>query len=90
MTENNLTPLIGMTLEDLQGVAARCGMPRFAAAQMARWLYTARVDDIDLMTDLSKAARARLKELGYTIGREAPLTEVVSADGTAKYLWGGS
>lgn len=90
MTENNLTPLIGMTLEDLQGVAARCGMPRFAAAQMARWLYTARVDDIDLMTDLSKAARARLKELGYTIGREAPLTEVVSADGTAKYLFRGA
>lgn len=83
------TPLIGMTLTELQGVAARCGMPRFAAGQMARWLYTARAESIDQMTDLSKQARARLQELGYTVGRQAPVAEARSKDGTAKYLFPG-
>lgn len=87
MTE---TPLIGMTLEQLRDVAARCGMPRFAAGQMARWLYTARVSSVDQMTDLSKAARARLTELGYTVGLQPPVAQALSKDGTAKYLFHGA
>ncbi len=31
--------LLGLTLEGLQTVAADCGMPKFAAKQMANWLY---------------------------------------------------
>ncbi|MDE6439218.1 MAG: 23S rRNA (adenine(2503)-C(2))-methyltransferase RlmN [Muribaculaceae bacterium] len=84
------TPLIGMTLAGLQDVAARCGMPRFAAGQMARWLYTARATSVDQMTDLSKNARARLRELGYTIGLQPPVAQAVSADGTAKFLFPGA
>ena len=33
------TPLIGMTLEQLRGVAAEIGLRPFAAGQMARWLW---------------------------------------------------
>ena len=38
---------IGLTLDGLRRVAEVCGMPRFAAGQMARWLYEKRVGGID-------------------------------------------
>ena len=83
---DSLTPLIGMNIAELRAVAAEVGLKPFAAKQMAAWLYARRVTSIDEMTDLSKAARARLAEI-YCIGREAPLTEARSSDGTAKYLF---
>lgn len=82
------TPLIGLTLDQLREVAAECGMPAFAAKQMAQWLYEKRVTTIDAMTNLSKNARARLAER-YTIGREAPKAEARSTDSTVKYLFEG-
>lgn len=85
----NQKPLIGLTLDGLRAVAAECGMPAFAAKQMAKWLYEKRVTDIDSMTDLSKIARQKLVEHGYTVGRTAPLAEARSVDGTAKYLFPG-
>ena len=83
-------PLIGLTLEGLRQVAAQCGMPKFAAGQMARWLYEKRVTAIEEMTDLSKGASQRLAQEGYIIGREAPLGEARSSDGTVKYLFRGA
>ena len=79
-------PLLGMTLDMLREVAESLGLPRFTAAQMARWLYVQRVTDIDAMTNLSLKARERLKE-GYCVGREAPLSAMRSTDGTVKYLF---
>lgn len=78
--------LIGMNLDQLAEVARHCSLPRFAAKQIARWLYTARVDDFEAMTDISKAGRARLAE-HYTIGRHAPIARTESTDGTVKYLF---
>ncbi len=84
-----LSPLIGMNLAELESVAAGCGMPRYAARQMADWLYQKRVAKIDDMTNLSKRARATLAEV-YCTGREEPLKRVSSADGTVKYLFRGA
>ena len=81
-------PLIGMTLEGLREVCLKVGAKPFAAKQMARWLYVARVTDIDAMTDLSKEVRARLSE-HYKIGREEPFESMSSIDGTIKYLFRG-
>lgn len=81
-------PLIGLTLQGLREVAARCGMPAFAAKQMARRLYVNRTDSIADMTELSKAAREKL-EAHYCVGLHAPLAGSVSADGTVKYLFPG-
>lgn len=83
-----MTPLIGMTLAELQGVVAALGMPRFAAGQICRWLYGKRVDTIDAMTDLSVKNRALLAE-NYCVGCHAPIARAVSADGTVKYLFEG-
>ena len=81
-------PLIGMTLAQLRDVAAECGLPSFAARQMAAWLYTRRVDSIDAMTDVSKAGRARLSQ-NYTVGLQPPIMSAQSTDGTVKYLFTG-
>lgn len=78
--------LFGKTLEELKVVAAENGLPGFTAKQMAQWLYTKRVSDIDEMTNLSKDARGRLKEK-YIIGRVTPSKVQASVDGTKKYLY---
>ena len=81
--------LLGLNLEELGAVAASVGLRPFAAKQMAAWLYRRRVLSIDEMTDLPKNARAALAEAGWTVGREAPIAEARSTDGTAKYLFKG-
>ncbi len=85
---NDKKPLIGLNTEQLRQIAEICGMPRFAATQMAQWLYQKRATSIDQMTNLSKAARQRLAS-EYTIGREQPKMRTESVDGTAKYLFTG-
>ena len=84
--ENDKKPLLGLTLEELQVIAADNGMPRFTAKQMAQWLYEKRITDIDEMTNLSKVNRDKLKA-NYCVGRKAPVSEMRSVDGTVKYLF---
>ena len=86
MCSKTLEPLYGKTLSELQNICAEAAMPRFAAKQIAGWLYRRGVTDIDQMSDLSKANRAKLAER-YTIGLSAPIKESVSTDGTKKYLY---
>lgn len=78
--------LAGKTLEELQAIAETCNMPRFAAKQIAQWLYVRRITDIDDMTNVSKAHRARLKQ-DYDVGYYPPKQSMKSVDGTAKYLF---
>ncbi len=87
MSETKI-PLLGMSADELKAVAVEAGLKPFHGRQMARWLYTARVCDIDAMTDLSKVARERLKKR-YIIGHEAPKMAAHSVDGTVKYLFEG-
>ena len=75
-----------MTLSQLRELCEKENLPRFAAKQIARWLYVRRVKEVQQMTDLSLAARTLLAER-YTLGLNAPLRESISADGTKKYLF---
>ena len=81
--------LYGSSLDELKGLCEELGLSRFAHKQIARWLYTRFVDDIDQMTDLSKGARQRLKEVAV-LGTTPPLKVSVSVDGTKKYLFATS
>ena len=54
--------LLGKNLDELKELVAGEGLPGFAAKQIAQWLYVKKVRTIDQMTNLSKAARAALKE----------------------------
>ena len=78
--------LYGMSLGQLREAAAGLGLPRYAAGQMASWLYRRGCTDIAAMTDLSKAAREALAS-SYRLGLEAPRSVAVSRDGTKKYLY---
>jgi len=78
--------LLGKTLEELQDVAIKVGLQRFAGKQLAQWLYVHRVSSFDEMTNISLKGREALK-VQYEIGRHAPLREAISQDGTRKYLF---
>ena len=78
--------LYGASLAQLKALCEELGLPRFAHKQIAKWLYSRFVTDIDSMTDLSKVAREILKE-HCELGLSAPLKESVSQDGTKKYLF---
>ena len=86
MSQNAKHTLYGMTLAQLQTLCEEEHLPRFAAKQIANWLYVKRVGSIDEMTNLSKASREALAAR-YTLGLESPLRESVSVDGTKKYLF---
>ena len=80
------TPLLGKTLYELQQITANLGMPKFAAKQIAAWLYDKKVFSIDEMTNLSLKHREALKE-GYEVGATDPVEAMRSVDGTVKYLF---
>lgn len=78
--------LLGKTPEELKEIALKVGLPPFAGKQLAGWMYGRKVLDIDLMTNISKAGREKLKE-EYDLGVTLPSTCQVSRDGTKKYLF---
>ena len=86
MTNSIRYQLYGASLEELKGICGMLGLPRFAHKQIAKWLYSRFVTDIDAMTDLSKTARQTLKE-HCDLGLSTPLKVSESADGTKKYLF---
>lgn len=78
--------LLGLTLDEIQGVVADLGLPRFAAKQIYQWLYVKNIMDIDEMTNISKNVREQLKTT-FEIGIHNPIERVSSIDGTEKYLF---
>lgn len=83
---NHKTPLFGKTLEELQELSASYGLPKFAAKQIADWLYRKEISSIDEMTNLSKKAREALNER-HIFGLTNPVEVKTSTDGTKKYLF---
>lgn len=84
--ESPKTSLLGKTLYELQQITANLGMPKFAAKQIASWLYDKKVFSIDEMTNLSLNFRNALKQ-SYEVGASLPVEEMRSVDGTVKYLF---
>jgi len=83
---SNKENLLGLTLEDLKNIVVKYNLPKFAAKQIADWVYKKRVSSIDEMTNISVANRALLSEK-YDVGRYNPLEFQQSVDGTTKYLF---
>lgn len=78
--------LLGKTLDELKEVAQECNLPKFAAKQLADWLYKKKVISIDEMTNISVANRNIMSEK-YDVGRSVAVDIQKSADGTVKYLF---
>ncbi|MDD2277983.1 MAG: 23S rRNA (adenine(2503)-C(2))-methyltransferase RlmN [Bacteroidales bacterium] len=80
------SPLFGLTLYQLTDLVLAEGLPKFAAKQLADWLYKKDIESIDEMTNLSLDARKKLSEK-YRIGLVKPSKVAESTDGTKKYLF---
>ena len=78
--------LLGKNLDELKELVVEEGLPGFTAKQIAQWLYVKKVRSIDDMTNLSKAARAKLSEK-YEVGLIEYSGLQISTDGTKKYLF---
>ena len=78
--------LLGMTLEELKGVASEVGLPAYAAKQMADWIYKKKITRISEMTNIAVAKRALLED-SFEIGAYPPSEYQKSKDGTIKYLY---
>ena len=78
--------LYGKNPTELAALCAELGMPRFAAGQLARWLYGRHIEDPSAMSDLSLKHR---ELLAARFGRALtpPERVSVSVDGTKKYLY---
>lgn len=84
--EQQKPALFGKTAAEIREIAAQLGLPAFASGQIVDWLYNKHVDSIDKMSNLSRQARALLSE-HFVLGKSAPTSVQVSADGTKKYLY---
>ena len=78
--------LYGKNPAELKALCAELGLPRFAAGQIARWLYQRHTEDPMAMSDLSLKNRQLLAERFEQV-LSAPIRETVSIDGTKKYLF---
>ncbi|MEE8124524.1 MAG: hypothetical protein V3T42_01780, partial [Nitrospirales bacterium] len=78
--------LLALTDREVAELVQGLGWPRYRTHQILKWLYQLRVFDIDGMTNLSKADRARLQQVA-TVQRDDLISHEVSGDGTGKFLW---
>ncbi len=78
--------LSGKSLAELQQTMAELGQPRFVAGQVAQWLYRKRISRFDEMTNVSRKVRLLLDE-NFSLGRQRPVGNAESKDGTVKYLY---
>ena len=79
------TNLLGKTRGELEAFIESIGEKPFRARQLMKWLYKRQVGDFDLMTDLAKSFRERLKEIAEIRTPQIRMTQV-SSDGTRKWL----
>lgn len=78
--------LYGKNPAELKALCAELGLPRFAAGQIARWLYQRHTEEPMAMSDLSLKNRQLLADRFAPV-LTAPIRETISVDGTKKYLF---
>ncbi len=77
--------LLGLDRQALEAFFVQLGEKPFRARQLMKWVYHQGVADFDLMTDIGKALREKLKAAAEVRPPEV-LTEQLSEDGTRKWL----
>lgn len=78
--------LVGLSLEEIEAVAAELEEPKYRAKQIYAGIYRRRLTSWDEFTDLGKPLREKLKE-SYTIEMPCVQNVFVSADGTRRFLF---
>lgn len=79
------TNLIGLDFEEMKNEMERIGEKSFKAKQIWNWIYAKGVGDFALMSNISKETREKLAE-GYSVARPEISQDLLSSDGTRKWL----
>eukprot|EP00850_Spirogloea_muscicola_P005382 SM000024S07844 [mRNA] locus=s24:792718:802523:- [translate_table: standard] len=78
--------LVGLSLEDMEALAARFGEQRYRGKQLHQFVYQNKGKELHDLKQLPAKFRQALAEAGWRVGR-APVHHVAAAaDGTAKLL----
>ena len=86
MTVAEKTNLLGKTREEMEAFFLSLGEKKYRAHQMLKWIYIHQVDDFELMTDVGKALREKLRQVAEIRPPEI-LHEGISRDGTRKWVF---
>ena len=76
--------LMNLGVDELTDFAVSLGEKPFRATQFLKWIYQYGVTDFDLMTNIKKDLREKLKEIAYIKAPEI-VSEQRSSDGTVKW-----
>jgi 23S rRNA (adenine2503-C2)-methyltransferase len=85
MTANAQPNLAGMSLKKLEAFFATLGEKPFRARQLMQWIHQRGIIDIDVMTDISKILREKLKSVAQ-IKLPNILEDYSSEDGSRKWI----
>lgn len=86
-SEAALIDIRGLTLQELEKLAAEAGEKRFRATQIAGWLYALGAESFEQMLELPREFREKLK-YQFKIGSGSTVSVARSTDGTRKLLVG--
>ncbi len=79
------TNLVGLSRDELSIALSSIGLERFRAKQVWLWIYGHGVTSFDQMSNVSKKTQAVLEE-HFTLGRDGIHEDLLSEDGTRKWL----
>ena len=79
--------LLGLTTKELKSFVEELGEKPFRSKQLFKWVNRG-VTDFELMTDFSKAFRAKLSEVAYVGSLKVLNVQHDKKDGTRKFLFG--
>jgi len=77
--------LAGLEIGELEQQLEALGIAKFHAHQLYRWIFKRGVTDFELMTDLSKGLRTRLRE-EFALTTPVVVSDETSVDGTRKFV----
>ena len=77
--------LVKFSLNELEKYVENMGEKKFRAKQLFSWIYSKSVSNFDLMSDINKDFREKLKNCAVILDTKIKKKQV-SSDGTIKYL----
>lgn len=80
--------LLGLGRQELAALVSELGEPAYRVSQLAEAVYRQRVESIAEISTLPQQLRARLVEMGVSVGLTRIEKRFVSQDGTVRYLMG--
>lgn len=78
--------LLGKTPEEITQIIQHTKAGKFAGKQICDWIYKKNIQSLDEMTNIASAVRQEMSLL-CDVGRIPYIKEVISKDGTRKYLF---